>query len=151
VKRDEAAREADRVGKRLEAFHRVATRISDDADLPAKPADGDASAPAEPFAGSADDASSQRETVREEIRAARELHDEAIKLLQQTADKLRVFANDDAFDRIGSLRRTLQAATVDTLAAHAEEWQEQLTARLRSLDTDLAEIDRHRKSCSSGA
>jgi hypothetical protein len=55
-----------------------------------------------------------------------------------------VFANHDAFERIGSLRRTLQAATVDTLAAHAEEWQEQLTARLRSLDTDLAEIDRHR-------
>ena len=144
VLRDEAARAAERARLQVEAFDRVASRIDDDPELPAKPRDDSTELP-EPFHGSADDASSQRETVRAEIRAARDLHDEAVKLLKETADKLREFSNDDVFDRVGTLRRTLQAATEDTLAAHAEDWQQQLTARLRSLDTDLEEIDRNRR------
>lgn len=144
VKRDWAAREAERASKRVEEFDRIATRISDDPELPRR-AVTDAVGQQESFTGTATEALSRRETVREEIRAARELRDDAVELLQRTADRLREFSNNDAFDKVGRLRRTLQAATVETLASHAKEWQEQLTARLRSLDTDLEEIDRNRR------
>jgi hypothetical protein len=145
ARRDLAARDSERAGKRVEEFDRVATRISDDAELPQHAVTTDAADRHEPFVGTADQALLRRDTVREEIRAARELRDDAVDLLQRTADRLREFSGDDAFDKVGRLRRTLQTATVETLASHAAEWQEQLTARLRSLDTDLEEIDRNRR------
>jgi len=97
------------------------------------------------FAGDVAAARMRRSAIRTNLDDAERLLDAAEREVREATDELAQHATDPLFDEVTSpVRRQMIAVRRDALPAHAAEWERALRPRLRTLEDDLAQIDRHR-------
>ncbi|HEY3002246.1 MAG TPA: hypothetical protein VGJ44_07830 [Kribbellaceae bacterium] len=109
------------------------------------------SAPIEPdpsvtaFDGDVATARARRTDIRTNLGDAESLLETAVSEVRRAADELAQHATDQRFDAVTSpVRRQMIAVRRDELPGHAAEWERALRPRLRTLEDDLEQIDRHR-------
>lgn len=97
------------------------------------------------FAGTVDAARVRRDKVRESLKEANRLLDEATKEVRRTADLLAHHTTDERFEKVGApVRRQMMSADRDRLPEFAADWHDALKPRLRVLTDELEQIERHR-------
>lgn len=99
------------------------------------------------FSGDLAAARDRRADIRVNLDDAEKLLAAAEREVRQAADELAQHATDPCFEEVTSpVRRQMVAVRRDELPGHAAEWERALRPRLRTLEDDLAQIDRHRTS-----
>lgn len=97
------------------------------------------------FAGGVVEAGERREAVRAALASSRSALSDAEARVRRAADELARSAADDKYDTVKSAVRTqIVKVPRDSLPSYAAEWESALRPRLRSLEDDLAQINRHR-------
>jgi hypothetical protein len=100
---------------------------------------------ARPFDGTLDEARAARADVLRQLNEADAILAGSDRDVRRAADALASYASDGRFAEVDSpVRRQVTAVQRDTLPDYAAEWESALRPRLRSLNDDLAQINRHR-------
>jgi hypothetical protein len=124
----------------VDGFHGLLDALTDlSPDLP----DPDVA----PFGGSLDDARHAHRAVRDNLTEASQLLSAAEKAVRDAADRLASYAADSRFEKVDShVRRQLVSVGREQLPGYAREWDQALRPRLRTLNDDLGQIERHRSN-----
>ncbi|QBR93746.1 hypothetical protein [Nocardioides euryhalodurans] len=97
------------------------------------------------YAGTLVDARTARDTRRAALREANEFLTQATNDIRATSSAVHRYSADQRFESVDSpVRRQILAVDLDRLYEHGPDWEEALKPRLRSLQDELAQIDRHR-------
>jgi hypothetical protein len=100
---------------------------------------------APPFHGTMDEARTRRADVMRQLSEAEAILAGADRDVRQAADVLASYASDGRFAEVDSpIRRQVTAVQRDSLPDYSADWESALRPRLRSLNDDLAQINRHR-------
>lgn len=102
---------------------------------------------AAPFDGTLEDARLRRLDVLRQVDEADDILAGAELAVRRAADDLASYTAADRFSGVDSpVRRQVTAVPRDRLPEYAVDWEAALRPRLRSLDDDLTQINRHRSS-----
>ncbi|MGY1615920.1 hypothetical protein ACI797_04190 [Geodermatophilus sp. SYSU D00691] len=97
------------------------------------------------FDGPIEAARARRKTVRDNLTAATEAMAAADATARRTSSELTAYAAARRFDTVDSpVRDAIRSADFNTLPGYAARWAESIRPRLRSINDDLANINRHR-------
>lgn len=133
----------DATQREVEAFSALVDTLSD--SLPSTDAAEHAADTHVAYAGTVADGRSRRDTVRSALKEADSLLDQAVTAVRGASDALNRYATHERFAAIESpVRRQILSVDLDRLYEFGPDWEGALKPRLRSLQDELAQIDRHR-------
>jgi hypothetical protein len=107
----------------------------------------DADAGSEPFGGTDAEARGRRTELMDALGAAMRERDEREREVRLATDALASYATQERFEKVTSpVRRQITTVERERLPSYAADWEGALRPRLRTLEDDLAQIERHRAS-----
>lgn len=99
------------------------------------------------YAGTLEDARAATRGVLADLTSASEFRDRALAETRTTSSELHQYAGNRRFESVNSpVRDQILNVNVEQLYEHGPDWEDALKPRLRSLQDELAQIDRHRNS-----
>lgn len=102
---------------------------------------------AEPYAGDVTAALTAADAAVEALRRTRDEVDRSRTELTSAAQELISYAHQSRYESLETqVRRSILETSQDALAARAADWSASLQARLATLTSDLANVNRHRKA-----
>jgi hypothetical protein len=107
----------------------------------------DTATPIEPFDGTGSEAAIASAQALLELRGTTAALDQAQQATRDAHVELIEFARQPRYEpMINQIRTALLNSSLDTIAAQAQNWAGQLDARRASLETDIADVSRHRNT-----
>ncbi|GAA0967599.1 hypothetical protein [Actinocorallia libanotica] len=137
--------------KELELQQRELSRAEEaakDFGVLAKALEEDLAEPAEaPYEGDYSSAANKHTFLTVTRRSARSAASEDADHVKKAGRSLHTFTRSDQFAELGAaVQREINATDAEGLAERAEPWEERLRPRLRSLNDDLEQTERHRRN-----